>query len=192
MEVTKINVTLEGIADLMFNRFVDHSKEVRPPDQKLYLAEGNKLVIPAENIVAGFLFGENPPGCAKTFEGRKSKNYIRIGYGHVFVEPGLIPIRNEKKELVFDGFDNGMFWMFSVGGRTKASSGPLSIKQPAEPRPVLKMPWFIDFQIKVLGNPLVNETKLFNWFTQGGLEIALCAYRPRFGRFIVNSWEIEK
>ena len=43
MKIQKIDVTIEGIADIMFDKFFDHSKEQRPPDQKIYMASGNIL-----------------------------------------------------------------------------------------------------------------------------------------------------
>ena len=71
MEFQKIKVKVDGIADIMFDRFIDHSKMDIPPEQKLYLSGDNQVVFPSENIYA-FLFGEDPQGCAKTFEGKKS------------------------------------------------------------------------------------------------------------------------
>ena len=50
MEVKNIRVKLGSLSDIMFDRFIDHSKEKRPADQKLYLAENNIVVLPAENI----------------------------------------------------------------------------------------------------------------------------------------------
>ena len=37
MDVQKIQVGLEGLADICFDKFFDHSKEIRPANQKLYL-----------------------------------------------------------------------------------------------------------------------------------------------------------
>lgn len=186
MEIKKIEVTLNGVADIMFDRFFDHSKNERPPEQKLYLSEKNVVVMPAENIRA-FLFGENPGGCAKTFEGKKSKNYIRTGLGHIFIDPVLIPFKNKNKNIVFKNFDNGLFWVHESAPRTK--SGSLSIKQEMKKRPVLRMPWELDFKLSLIKNPLIDETRLYNWFNSGGLLISLGTYRPLFGRFEIKNWK---
>ena len=91
MKITKIDVTLRSLSDIMFDKFIDHSKSVRPAEQKLYLAEDDIIIFPSENLYA-FLFGEvSPAGCAKTFEGKKGKDFIRAGMGHVIVEPPIIP-----------------------------------------------------------------------------------------------------
>jgi len=191
MEIIKIKVGLSGLADIMFDRFIDHSKEIRPPEQKLYLAEGNKLVMPADNINA-FLFNENPPaGCAKTFEGRKGKEYCRIGQSHVFIDPVVIPFLDENdNEIIFIDFNDKRFWVHEGAPRVKASSGSNTIKQEIKKRPVLRLPWRLRFQIALIKNPLIDEVKLYNWFVAGGMQISLGTYRPRFGRFEVIEWEI--
>ncbi len=189
MNISKISVTVSGIFDIMFDRFMDHSKEVRPPEQKLYLTEKNMVVLPAENL-RSFLFGEAPPGCAKAFEGKKGKDYIRTGMGHVFIDPPLIPFKKNGKIVEFKGFNNETFWIHEGAPRTK--SGSLSIKQEIKHRPVLKMPWSLDFNISLVKNPLIDSTKLFNWFTNGGILISIGTYRPLFGRFVVDRWEENK
>jgi len=189
LELIKINVEIEGLADLMFDRFIDHSKTARPADQKLYLGEKNLVVMPSENIFA-FLYNEDPAGCAKTFEGKKSKPFIRVGMGHTIIEPFHIPILHKGKEVKFTAFDKqkDIWWIFLQGGRTKGTGGK-SIKQEASPRPVMRLPWSIAFQITLIKNDYIDETKLFNWFTMGGLQIGMGNYRPRFGRFMVKSFD---
>lgn len=181
----KLNVELEGLADIMFDRFIDHSSEKRPIEQKLYLNEKNELVMPAENIYA-FLFSENPAGCAKAFEGKKGKEYIRLGQGSTFVSPFHIPVLHNDLPVIIDKVIGDQFWVFEAAPRTK--QGSLSIKQEIKPRPVLKLPWSLSFKIDLIESPIINENKLYNWFTRGGIEIGLGTYRPRFGRFIVSEF----
>lgn len=196
LKVSKIHVVLDGISDIMFNRFVDHSKEVRPPDQKFYLFADNQLVLPAENIYA-FLFGENPQGAAKVKEKRGAADFIRIGQSHLFIDPLIIPFTDDKEKLIkFDpnagdkGFGGSTpFYIYMSGGRTKL--GSLSIKQEAQPRPVLKLPWRLAFIITLLDNLILNPVKLENWFNECGITVALGAHRPRFGRFQVLKWQLE-
>jgi len=186
MEITEIDVRLDSLADIMFDRFIDHSKDERPPEQKLYLFRGNKLVLPAENIVS-FLFGDDPPGCAKAFEGKKGKEYIRAGLGHVFINPVFIPFLRDEKEVIFKGFDVDYMYLHEGSGRTK--QGSRSIKQPMKKRPVFCHPWSLEFKISVVKNSFIDETKLYNWFVRGGILISIGTYRPRFGRFEIAGWE---
>lgn len=187
MECTKIEVTLSGLSDIMFDRFIDHSKENRPPEQKLYLTKGNQLVLPSVNLDA-FLFGENPPGCAKKFEGKKGKEYISYGFSHIYINPMMIPFKNGKGEpIIFNDFKDGPFYVFEHGGRHK--SGSLSIKDEVKPRPVLSLPWNLSFQITLVKNDKINSTKLYNWFARGGILISIGNFRPRYGRFEISVWE---
>ena len=50
--ITEIEVGLASLTDIVFDRFFDHSKEQRPPEQKFYLVEGNKIVLPVDSIIA--------------------------------------------------------------------------------------------------------------------------------------------
>ena len=187
MELQKYHVKLEGLSDIMFDRFIDHSKEQRPPEQKLYLIEKNQVVLPAENIYS-FLFGENPAGCAKSFEGKKGKQtYIPIGMSHVFLDPVSIPFTASSKPVFWKDFTNGKFRILLSAPRTK--QGSLSIKQEVRPRPIMQLPWSLDFNITIVKNQYIDEVKLYNWFVQGGIQIAIGTYRPRFGRFEVADWK---
>jgi len=181
-----ITVVLEGLSDFMFDRFFGHEKGDRPPEQKLYLGQNNQLVLPSENIWA-MLFGENPPGCAKAFEGKGNKEFIRVGQAHLAIEPSLIPFMRGDKPIIFREFDKEFFYISEFAPRTK--QGVLSIKQELKKRPVLMRPWNLSFQVILIENDKINDNRLFNWFTRGGIEIGLGTYRPRYGRFSVTHFE---
>ena len=104
LEITKIKVEISGLSDIMFDRFIDHSKEMRPPEQKLYLAGENRLIPPAGNLDS-FLFGmKPPPGCAGKFEGKQGKNYSTMGMGHVLIDPLEIDFMADGKQIFFTVF----------------------------------------------------------------------------------------
>ena len=152
----------------------------------MYLNEDNVLVFPSQNIDS-FMFAEAPSGCARTFEGKKGKDYTRIGLSHVFTGPVLIPFTDGKKEIKFKGFDKHL-WVHDYGApRTK--QGSLSIKQEKKLRPVLNLPWELSFEIELIKNALIDSVKLENWFSSGGIMLALGTWRPKFGRFEVKKWE---
>jgi len=188
LEITKIAVKLAGLAPIMFDRFIDHSREARPAEQRLYLVDGNVLVMPQENIEA-FMFGMDPKGCAMTFEGKRCKEYRTVGMSHVFIEETSIPFQAEGKDIIFDGFNDRIWIHNRSGGRT--GSGSSRTKQEPKQRPVLNTPWSLSFTLTVVKNALIDETKLYNWFTSGGVQIALGTYRPRWGRVAVEKWEVE-
>lgn len=185
MEITRVNVEISGLADIMFNRFYDHSKVIRPPEQLLYYGQDNEVVFPADNM-RSFLFGEKPPGCAKTMEGKKSKDFIRWGQGHIHIDPLNIPFKTAGEPVIFKGVENGLFYVHTAAPRTNG------IKQEAIDRPVLRLPWELEFNITIVENPLVDQIRLYNWFVMGGLLIAIGNYRPVYGRFEVKKWEVEE
>lgn len=184
LKIEDISVTLEGLSDIMFDPFHGQEKDTKPPEQKFYMAEGNVISLPSENVFA-FLFSEtNPPGCAKSFEGKGSKEYIRMGQAHVVIEPFLIPFCRDGGDIKFGGFDDKSCYVSEFAPRTKL--GSLSIKQNVKLRPVLMLPWTLKCTIRLVENPKVDKVRLFNWFARGGILIGLGTYRPRFGRFTVR------
>jgi hypothetical protein len=178
----QITIKLSGLCDIMFDHFYGQEKDTRPPEQKFYLTEVNKIVLPTENLYA-FLFAENPAGCARS-EGKQGKDYIRTGYSHVVIDPAdFIPFQRDSKDIVFTDWDNeDSYYISEFTPRTRASGG-LSIKQNLKKRPVLKDPWALTFTITIIKNNLIDSTKVFNWFDKYGITIGLGTYRPRFGRF---------
>lgn len=182
--VEKIKITLNGETAIMFDKFTGQEKDTKTPEQKFYFFNGN-IVLPAENIYA-FLFGENPAGCAKSFEGKKGKEFIRTGMAYLIVKPESIPFQRNGKNLTFTSFDGDLFDVCEYAPRTKMSGSPNTIKQNLKRRPLLLPPWSLTFEIEVMKNPLIDIQRLYNWFSQGGKIIGIGTYRPRFGRFSVK------
>jgi len=190
MEQTQIHIVTEPLADIMFDQFFDHSKEPRPAEQKFYIQGKNQLVFPSLNIMA-FLFNQKGNSCVTKFEGKKRGDYISMGFSHISISPQFIPFKGkDQKPIFFTDFDDGKFYVFRSAPTTKLPGGGI-IKQEAKPRPVLKMPWSLEFEINLYKNPLINSTKLQNWFEAGGLLIGLGTYRPLFGRFMIKKWEVK-
>ena len=195
LQITKIDVTLEGISDIMFDRFYDHSGEDRPPERKLYYDPDGNICLPATNIYS-FLFRDLPPtGAIRYVEKKKAKDYFAIAKGHVIVNPGLIPMVDDKGKKIGVGEDlklveNGRFRIVEEGGITKMSGGKI-IKQEARKRPVLLLPWLLSFELSVVKNDIVTPDKLESWFEAGGFAVALGTYRPQYGRFIIKKWEVK-
>jgi len=184
----EINVTLEGLADLMFDRFIDHSDEKRAPEEKLNKRDDGIIVMPSEYLWS-FLFRQKAPvGCVKKFEKRKAADYLSYGEGMLRIDPREIPIIKNGKEMVFMGF-NGDVYVHSSAPVTKASNGS-TIKQEVVHRPVISLPWSISFKLTLVENEIFTLDKLRNYFDNGGLLVALGAYRPRHGRFYVKEWEV--
>ena len=194
MKIIRIDVTLEGLADIMFDRFFDHSGEDRPPERKLHLTEEKQILLPGENIHS-FLFRDMPPvGVVRFVERKTAKDFIAIGQAHLAIEPTLIPFcSSDGTPISFTGFgaEHRCYVNDWSAGITKMSGGKV-IKQPIRKRPVLKQPWFLRFELLLFPNDKVTPEKLLSWFETGGLVTALGTYRPRYGRFMVKGWTIHE
>ena len=190
VKITKIAVRLEGLSDIMFDRFYDHSKEDRPPERKLHLNEEGEIVLPAENIHS-FLFRDMPPvGVIRFVEKKAAKDYIAYGQAHVAIQPTLIPfVTPDGKPIRFTEFGSGFpFYVNDWSAGVTKMSGGKALKQEVRKRPVLRLPWWLSFDLLVFPNDRVTPEKLLAWFEVGGLVTALGTYRPRYGRFLVKGW----
>jgi hypothetical protein len=152
--------------------------------------EGNRVILPGANIES-FLFGESkPPGCAKRFEGKAGSRYAQEGKALVWVEEAFVPVMNDNGPVIFEDFKSP-FRVHMEAAVTQMSGGKV-IKQEAQPRPVLALPWWLQFHLTIIKgdmNRTIDSDKLYNWFTAGGVLIGLGTHRPRFGRFTVTEWE---
>lgn len=181
-----IKLRLTGRTDIMFDRFYGQEADTRPPEQKFYLASGNRIVLPTENIYS-FLFGEYPAGCAKSIEGKKGKDYIRTGQAFVTITPqDFVPFKRNGKDIIFTDFKGNDDSYYITEFSPRVRKGTLSIKQNVKKRPAIRCPWTLEFELQVFKNNLISTEKLFNWFTSGGIVIGLGTYRPRYGSFEVG------
>lgn len=209
MKVFKIDVTLEGLSDIMFDRFIDHSKDKRPPEQKFYLVEGNQLVIPAENLWSFYTRQKHPVGCIKKCEQRTAGNFLSYFESHASIHPTILPFTRGEQSIIFDGFNgestdivkseidkkskkikHGSSFYVHRGNPVNKLSGGGIIKMETIERPVLLLPWQTSFCLSLIENEMIDDTKLLNWTAKGGLLVALGAYKPRFGRFMVTQWDV--
>lgn len=184
MKICETEVKLVGRAPLQFDRYIDQSTEPRPPEQKLYLGAGNALVFPAANVKS-FLSGIKVQGCAVRFEGKKGKQYAKAVEANIMIEPQAIPVTAKGKPVVFREFGAGKFWVNNSVPRDPSKG----IKIPNSGRPVLDLPWELEFKVTLLPNDMITGVKLHNWFVSGGLAIGIGNGRPSFGRFTVEGWE---
>jgi hypothetical protein len=193
MERHPIKATFEGLSPLIFDRFWGHSKEEIPPQRKLYLAEGNKVILPVMNLKS-FLQREKPAGAIKEIEKRQYTDYIRIAQTHIDFGPNpYFPILGgDEQPIIFTDFEDHSRWEILLESPITLGSNGSRIKQPAQPRPMLLLPWKLELEIGLWRseiNTKVTEEKLRSWFEIGGILVALGNHRPDYGRFQITKWE---
>ena len=62
------------------------------------------------------------------------------------------------------------------------------IPNPKE-RPVLPLPWALEFDLTIFPNKEIKEQEIKNLLTEGGQAIGLGTFRGVYGKFAVDKWE---
>lgn len=183
-------VRLDGRTPIMFDRYPGDNVTKVEDHQRLYFAEDLKsIVLPAENFMS-FLGAQNTNSAPKVLLGR---GWQRIAYAclaFVTVEPFLVPFTRNGKPLVFGGFKNNVD---AATGITLHRGSPGKVKggipnPGAHARPVLHLPWSLEFTLTIYRNDKVTENMIRSLFLKGGREVCLGTYRPVFGKYDIGYW----
>ena len=180
MKTIKKHVSLKGITPIMFDRYAGNNEEQLPPMQKAYYSEKKTLVFPSLNIIS-FLSSQNTESAPQRVSGKKWKTVAKAALSFVQIDPFEVPIlRNGKSVNEQD--------LTIVRHVARMKKGNLSVPNPKE-RPVLGLPWNIDFNITLLEINELSEIILKKLLDVGGLAIGLGTFRGVFGKFVVDKWE---
>ena len=180
MKTIKRKVSLKGITPIMFDRYAGSNDEQLPTMQKAYYSSKKTLVFPALNIIS-FLSSQNTESAPQRVVGKKWKTVAKAALSFVQIEPFEIPILREGKPVG----ENDLTVMSHVA---RVKKGNLSVPNPKE-RPVLSLPWNIEFDMTLLETNELSENVLRKLFEVGGLAIGLGTFRGVFGKFVVDKWE---
>ena len=175
MKSQKINVVLKGIKPIILNQFVSIEEKNIPPSKKIKIIDG-KVVIDSDRIMS-FLTANNPKtpaGCIKLFtETKKYKMLLPKAEAYIGINPRIIPISKDEKFTIRED-------------KTGGGGVPQMIKRP------MVEEWSAEFTITLFDNPDITFDRLKGWFERGGIEVGLGAWRPRYGQFILEKFELEK
>lgn len=174
-----IKVQLSGIRPLMFDRYAGDNNTSLPPEEKMYL-NGDLLIIPAINLFS-LLCAENTKSVTRQFFGRQGKT---IGLGissYTNITPFEIPLLDENGPVKFRGWNN----QITVEKHVARVKG--GIPNP-KTRPVLHLPWRLEFEIEYQENAYCTLENLRQAVMWGGT-LGLGTFRPYFGRYELTGWE---
>jgi len=178
----KIKVTLVGITPIMFDRYSGNNKEQLDVMNKLYTDKEGFLVLPSTNILS-FLSAQNTESATQRVVGRGYKEVCKSALSYVQISPMDIYFLKDNKKI--HSSDDNIKINMSVA---KIMKGKLAIPNPKE-RPVLDVPWCLEFNITLQETPELNEVLLRKIFEIGGNAIGLGTFRGVFGKFKVQTWE---
>jgi len=185
---TTRKVTLRGLVDIMFDRYAGDNKTELRVDQKLYLNGKNQIVLPALNLVS-LLTAQNTPSAPKRFlDSRKYKAVAQAILSYTAIGPAQIPFLRDGKPVVFGAFgDNDEDKKSGCYIRNDVARLDKGIPNP-KVRPVLPLPWSLEFELTYFKNSDVSESQIQNLLIEGGRAIGLGTFRGVFGKFAVDAW----
>lgn len=181
-------VKLKGYTPIMFDRYAGDNKTQLPVGAKMYFLPGTKdLCIPRVNV-SSFLSAQNTTSVAKLVGGRSYKKLANALLGFVMLDPEFIPLTRNGDPITFHGFEDGMDKEGGIYVHESVARLKGGIPNPKK-RPVIQLPWEVEFKLTIIRNDEFDETLLKTAFNRGGIAIGLGTYRGVFGKFLVDSWE---
>lgn len=178
-QTANIKVVLKGLRPLMFDRYAGDNNTTLAPEEKMYLDDQSRLILPAINVYS-LLTAENTKSVTRQFFGRQGKT---IGLGissYTNIEPFEIPILDDNGPIVFDGWNGQLSVRKDVARLAKGVPNP-------KLRPLLALPWSLAFEVQYQENTYCTLENLRQAFTMGGT-LGLGTFRPYFGRYELVGW----
>lgn len=187
-------VVINGITPIMFDRYAGDNKTRLEWNQKIYLKDRTQnLCLPALNLVS-FFTAHNTNSAPKRL--RPAKEYKGICNAILsfvsFTAPDgdaeNIPILRDSKPIVVGNFTDrndptsGLYLHRAVARLDKG------IPNPKE-RPVLPLPWSLEFNMTIYPNKEIKEQEIKNLLSEGGMAIGLGTFRGVFGKFEIAKWD---
>lgn len=190
-DVIKRRVRLCGITDIMFDRYPGDNNTKLEPWQKLYIQPSGPKVIglPALNIMSA-LSAHNTNSFPKRLrDKRKYKDIANACQAFSVITPNFIPLLRDSKPIVFGKMnenevdpESGCYIHHAVARLDKGIPNPKA-------RPVIPLPWAIEFDFTLFPNKEIKEQEIINLIEEGGRSVGLGTWRGTFGKFFVEAWK---
>jgi hypothetical protein len=179
----------------MMDRYPGDNDTLLSPSQKLYYADdGSTLVIPSTNLMS-FLSAKNTDSAPKRIlDARKYKKFTEACASFVMISADTeeysedLVLLKGTAPIVFSGFGDdeicptsGVFIKRDVARLEKGIPNP-------KVRPVLPLPWALEFKLTLFPNDQIQEQQLKNVFEKGGIAVGIGTWRGRFGKFTIAEW----
>jgi hypothetical protein len=176
-----IHVRLEGLRPLMFDRYAGDNITQLPTADRMYLTNDAQLIIPVLNLFS-LLAAEQTKSVCRQFFGKQGKT-VALGIGsYVNIEPFEIPIHDDNGPIHYVGWNTQIYEHKAVARLRGGIPNPKT-------RPVLNLPWAIDFDVSYVENrhcSLENLRQAFDW----GGTLGLGTFRPYFGKYELMQWNM--
>lgn len=194
LEQVSRKVVLRGVRDIMFDRYAGDNKTKLEWHQKIYLIPGTDiLTLPAINIVS-FLTAHNTNSAPKRLrDKRQYKDIANACLSFTSIvgpdsNPNYVPILRNGEPIRVGKFGDERDELSGIYLHRSVARLDKGIPNPKE-RPVLPLPWSIEFTLDIFPNKEIKEQEIRNLVEEGGLAIGLGTFRGVFGKFVIDSWE---
>ena len=188
LDITEVKVKLVGLVDIMFDRYAGDNKTQLPVEALMYfLRDGKTLCLPALNLQS-FLSAKNTTSVSKLVGGKSWGAMADAMLSFVTINPQQIILTRNGEPIIFNGFSNGYDEQSKIYTHKSVARLKGGIPNPKE-RPVVELPWEIEFNLSLMKNSVVDETLLRTAFDKGGMALGLGTFRGVFGKFWVAGWE---
>lgn len=194
LNVVTRRVKLKGITPIMFDRYAGDNQTRLEWHQKIYLKPGtSELSIPTLNIVSFFTAHNTNSAPKRLRDKRVYKSICNAILSFVNItgsngDPEHIAITRDGKPITVGTFtdredsQSGLYLHRAVARLDKG------IPNPKE-RPVLPLPWSIEFDLTIYPNKEIKEQEIKNLLSEGGMAIGLGTFRGVFGKFEIEQWD---
>ena len=183
-------IRIKGLTEIMFDRYAGDNNTKLEPYQKLYLdpMDGETICMPSLNIVS-FLSAHNTNSAPKRLrDKRRYKDIANSMLSFITISPSMIPFLREGNPIKLGKIENDVDSKSGIYVHRSVARLDKGIPNPKE-RPVLSLPWNLEFDLSIFPNKEIREEEIQNLFVEGGLAIGLGTFRGVFGKFVIDKWE---
>jgi hypothetical protein len=182
-------VRIRGVTPIMFDRYPgDNDTQLEPWQKMYYLPDNKTLCLPATNVISALSAQNTDSWPKRILDSRKYKDFCFACASSITILPDSIPFTRDGEPVVFGRFvgetdpQSGVYIRRDVARLEKGIPNP-------KVRPVLPLPWGLEFQLVLWPNPDLQESQLLNVFTRGLFQFGLGTWRGQFGKGEVIFWE---
>lgn len=187
-EMVTRKVTLDGLTDVMFDRYAGDNTTQLEPWQKLYFGpDGETLVLPSLNLLSFFSAHNTNSAPKRLLDKRKYKDVANAALSFLTISPAYIPFLRDGQPIKFGRLEKDVDPLSKVYIHRSVARLDKGIPNP-KVRPVLPLPWTLEFDITLMPNKEINEQQVYNLLEAGGIAIGIGTFRGVFGKFRVH-WE---
>lgn len=194
LNIVKRKVSIRGVTPLMFDRYAGDNQTRLEWSQKIYLRPGTQnLCLPTLNLVSLFSAHNTNSAPKRLRDKRVYKGICNaiLSFVNISGADGSaenILIHRDGTPITVGTFTDRLDEQSGIYLHRAVARLDKGIPNPKE-RPVLPLPWALDFDLTIYPNREIKEQEIKNLLAEGGMAIGLGTFRGVFGKFEITRWE---